>query len=233
MELGILKLPETFTIKADNLFIVYIPISNSRYVTQKISFQNLLFGLDNVTFSSTVTNHTTQINSLSTTLDNLSSQVFTSFDSLCAYLVTLTDRLFTNLNYTLNPVGCVRYTSENVSPGLSIPGTSWVLISQGSFIAGVGSNKDKNSNLFIVNTANTSPVSGEYNNTLTVFNLPPHNHKATLFGETSTSVAGSFIESADGPGATLAGIVSQNTGGNQSHNNTPPFYGVYIWRRTA
>ena len=233
MELGILKLPETFTIKADNLFIVYIPISNSRYVTQKISFQNLLFGLDNVTFGSTVINHTTQINSLSTALDSLSSQVFTSYDTLSAYLVTLTNRLFSNLNYTLNPVGCIRYTSENVSPGLSLPGTTWTLISQGSFIAGVGSNTDKNANLFIVDTANTSPVSGEYTNTLTVFNLPSHNHTATLFGERDSSVPGSFIESAPGPGPTLAGIISNNTGGSLNHNNTPPFYGVYIWQRTA
>lgn len=233
MELGILKLPETFTIKADNSFIVYVPVSHGRYVTEKILFENLLFGLDNVTFSTTITYHTTQINSLSTTLDNLSSQIFTSYESLSVYLVTLTNRLFSNLNYTLNPVGCIRYTSENISPGLLLPGSVWVQIGQGSLVAGVGSNTDKNSSLFIVNAANTSPVSGEYNNTLTVFNLPPHNHLATLFGERDSSVAGSYIESAPGPGPTLAGIVSNNTGGNQSHNNTPPFYGVYIWRRTV
>ena len=48
MNIGILKLPEATAAKTGNLFIVEKPD-----VTEKISFENLQFGLDNVTFANT------------------------------------------------------------------------------------------------------------------------------------------------------------------------------------
>ena len=49
---------------------------------------------------------------------------------------------------------------------------------------------------------------------------------------TTTASSGPYSESAAGPsGAPLAAITSSSTGGGSSHNNIPPLYGLYVWRR--
>lgn len=73
---------------------------------------------------------------------------------------------------------------------------------------------------------------GEATHKLTVAEMPNHNH---------TIKYGTFrIDNWNDPnsmgliGNNEAGTVSSNSsGGSTSHNNMPPYYVVYIWKRTA
>ena len=87
MNIGILKLPEATAAKTGNLFIVEKPD-----VTEKISFENLQFGLDNVTFANTVSAHSSQIQYLTTTVYNLSTSLYSNFDFLTDYVNNLSEK---------------------------------------------------------------------------------------------------------------------------------------------
>jgi len=78
--------------------------------------------------------------------------------------------------------------------------------------------------------------SGAENLTLTVNNMPSHNHGVTVSvntgnGEEANSTgilsshAGAFNE--ESSGAVLGGVNSTNTGGNQSANIRNPYLGIY------
>ena len=49
---------------------------------KKLDYQNLIFGLDNVTFASTISSQSTDIVSLSTNISSLSSQLYSEVSSL-------------------------------------------------------------------------------------------------------------------------------------------------------
>lgn len=70
---------------------------------------------------------------------------------------------------------------------------------------------------------------GEAMHTLTVDEMPSHNHTIAR----GTSQNGYFLmtslEAQDAPYSTS----TNNTGGNQPHNNMPPYLAVYMWKRTA
>jgi len=235
MQLGILKLPEAFTISQESRFIVYKNIGSS-YVTDKVLFSNLLFGPTNTTFFHTVSTNTNNTNYLTTTIDDLSSTVDNQANLLSSYIVNLVNKMFANLMLDSQPIGFVKYTVDNINPGTYIPNTTWKLLSGGYFIAGVGSNTDKNSDIITFNAgvdSNNFNI-GEATHTLTVAELPIHTHTATQTQETNSSVAGLYTESANSPTAVgISPSTSTSTGGNISHNNIPPFYGLYAWERTA
>jgi len=235
MQLGILKLPESFTISPDSRFIVYKPIGNT-YVTDKVLFSNLLFGPTNTTFYHTISTNTNNTIFLNTTLDNLSSNVATQNSSLSAYISNLVSKMFANLMVDTQPIGFVKYTVDNINPGNYIPNTTWSLLSGGYFVGGVGTNTDKNSDIITFNAGVDSNNFnlGEVSHTLTTGELPAHTHTATQTQETNASVAGLYTESANSPTAVgIAASTSTSTGGGISHNNIPPFYGLYAWERIA
>lgn len=66
------------------------------------------------------------------------------------------------------PVGCIFLTTEDTNPGTRLYGTQWERVSEGSFIAGVGSNSGK--------TFKVGQNSGRYNITISTGNLPNHYH---------------------------------------------------------
>lgn len=237
MQLGILKLPEANTAVAGNLFVIEQPKQ-----TAQISFENLQFGLENTTFAKTVSSHTTDINFLATTTYNLSTSLYTNFDFLENYLNNFMSTAFKNLQYSLFPVGSIRTTTNFNNPSNLIPGTTWELVSQGFFVAGVGTTYDnggsyaggdKNSDSITVAAGNNSSL-GEYGIALSVSEMPSHTHEASMFGETDSSTAGQFVESEAGPEQfNIAPVESATTGSSSYHNNVKPCFGVYFWRRTA
>ena len=131
--LGILNLPQTDTIIGSDLFIV-----QQNNVTDQVSFNNLLFGLDNATFAPTISAHTTQIAFLSTSLYSLSSQTEYEYNYLNNLITTQINNAFINLSLTLYPISSIKCTSDNVNPGTLIPNTVWKLVSNGQLLAGTG-----------------------------------------------------------------------------------------------
>ena len=131
--LGILYLPQTDTVIGDDLFIV-----QQNNVTKQVSFNNLMFGLDNATFAPTVSAHTTEIAFLSTSLYSLSSQNSYEYNYLTNLINTQVNNAFVNLSLALYPISSIKCTSNNVNPGTYISNTIWSLVGQGQFLAGAG-----------------------------------------------------------------------------------------------
>lgn len=72
---------------------------------------------------------------------------------------------------------------------------------------------------------------GEEKHKLTVDEMPSHSH--TIKGAAHPNTA-NFSHVALGEAGSRYNTVSINeTGGDQPHNNMPPYLAVYIWKRTA
>ena len=117
---------------------------------------------------------------------------------------------------------------------MSLVNTAWEQISQGLFVAGVGSAVDKNNIGFTVGEGNAASnfSAGEYNHALTLNELASHTHLFTPINGTDTGSAGQYTEYAPGPiNSFLSPIISTSAGGISNHNNIPPVFGVYVWQR--
>lgn len=77
---------------------------------------------------------------------------------------------------------------------------------------------------------------GEYKHTLTVNEIPSHNHKNFFVNGTTVGWTDkAFQQGALGgvrPNRT-SDITTGYTGSGQSHNNIQPYIAVYFWQRTS
>jgi len=91
------------------------------------------------------------------------------------------------------PIGSLQLTFDENDPNTRIAGTIWDLVSQGRFLVGVGTYKDKNSDTYkfcpgappIANDSGN--LAGEYRHTLTVDEIPSHSH-TTNVGSTQVQI---------------------------------------------
>lgn len=88
-EISIKQLPQITEINNDDLLLVQTPNA-----TNTLLFSNFVIGLDNTTFSSTITQNSTDIETLSSQIKSLSSDV----DSLSGIFRSDIDTLSTNLD---------------------------------------------------------------------------------------------------------------------------------------
>ena len=128
------------------------------------------------------------------------------------------------------PVGSIYFSANNVSPATLFGGT-WEQI-QGRFILACGNNGD--------GTNYSSGVTGgEATHTLTTSEMPAHNHPVKLSADWEYNVGngsgGGYMNMSPNGYGWNAGfqLITKNTGGNQAHNNMPPYYTAYVWKRTA
>lgn len=224
------QLPEAGEVKSGDYFVIEDVLQ-----AKKLKYENLIFGLENVTFASTISSQSTDIVALSAEVDSLSATLdndVINLNALISTTISTTTAAFINVIY---PINTVLYTTTNLNPGTYLTGTTWDQVAQGLFIAGVGSGVDKNGIGFTVGegTAASNANAGEYTHALTVAEMAAHTHTFTPISETNSSTYGPYNESAPGPGAPLAPITSSSTGGNTAHNNIPPLYGLYVWKRTS
>lgn len=85
-------------------------------------------------------------------------------------------------------------------------------------------------------TTTSTAVAGEDKHTLSVAEMPTHNHQTIdqYYNLTQRGTADTKAFSPDNRGEGTANILASNTaGGGAAHNNLPPFYGVYFIKRTA
>lgn len=130
---------------------------------------------------------------------------------------------------TVYPVGSVYVNvSDDTNPGTLFGVGTWVRIGQGRVLIGEGEGTDENGDDVTFDIGDTG---GEYEHTLTVPELPSHNH----------TVRRDEIGSGDGYSLTRTGNTDESlvsdeigfTGSSQSHNNIQPYLTVYMWSRTA
>ncbi len=76
---NIKELPETFSVAAGDMLVIETDDG-----TNIMDFNNFVIGLDNTTFGTTITQHSTDINTLYNEFDSLSSQVDTDIAAMSA-----------------------------------------------------------------------------------------------------------------------------------------------------
>lgn len=119
------------------------------------------------------------------------------------------------------PVGSIYMSTENLELNTFLGGI-WERI-KGKVLVGVDENDEDFSN---------GKTGGEKAHTLTIDEMPNHNHSLGLNKGSNPSVSGTgtsgFLW-----GDIAVGKISGSAGGNKSHNNLPPYATVYIWKRIA
>ena len=144
-------------------------------------------------------------------------------------LKSATDTTLLDLIY---PVNSIFLSTENENPGNKLIGSTWELVSQGLFLAGVGTGTDRNEDEQTIEEENLGNE-GEYRHTLTVDELPSHQHdvhgRKNRFGRTN----GANKDSAGFDTERELRADTTFVGGDQRHNNVPPYYGVYVWKRIS
>ena len=153
-------------------------------------------------------------------------------------LAAIVDRIY--------PVGAIYITTNSDNPQTTFGGT-WEATAQGKFIAGVGTGTDTQNAQREVVVGDDGVTDGRYNHVLNTTELPSHDHDNVhpTTGQqfhTVTRAAGTNTGPPDvsevpadtnGAGKQFQWKGTGTTGENQPHNNTPPGYGMYIWKRTA
>lgn len=121
---------------------------------------------------------------------------------------------------TLNkvyPVGSIYMSVDSTNPKTLFGGT-WVQL-QNRFLLGAGS------------SYSNGATGGEATHKLTINEMPKHMHKVQTYYSNGSAGSCVNVSSAwancriDGDTATV--------GGDQPHNNMPPYLVVYMWKRTA
>lgn len=129
----------------------------------------------------------------------------------------------------LYPVGSVYLSASDASPAAFMGGT-WEQIKDVFLESSIAAN------------AGTSDPKGEAEHALTVNEMPSHKHNrsyqraSSSYGyngsEYSSGTASNQCSNVDYPSFS-ANITTSNTGGNQAHNNMPPYLAISMWKRVA
>ena len=128
------------------------------------------------------------------------------------------------------PIGSIYLSVNNTNPSTYFGGT-WVQIKD-RFLLCCG------------NTYSAGSTGGEATHKLTTNEMPSHGHDLVYGSKTSTS---GLVVSYVGSGysslslndwswvasGVRQNIYARNEGGDQAHNNMPPYLAVYVWKRTG
>ncbi len=124
------------------------------------------------------------------------------------------------------PVGYIIMTVSSTNPGTYLGGT-WQQWGQGRTIVGVDTSD--------TDFSTAEKTGGEKTHKLTQDEMPVHSHLLT--GAPSNSGSSSTVNlSGNGYGSAVQQLTygaAVSTGGDQAHNNMPPYITCYIWKRTA
>ena len=152
---------------------------------------------------------------------NVGDVVFTvvTKDGLCVAICRLGGDMGGGFSVdSVYPVGSIYMSVAATDPSMLFGGT-WERL-QNCFLLGASS------------TYAAGSTGGEAEHTLTVNEMPSHDHSLTLLNGQSLSYAYPAASSNSGGELNSSAAVS-NTGGSQPHNNMPPFLAVYMWKRIA
>lgn len=116
------------------------------------------------------------------------------------------------------PVGSIYMSVSSTDPGTLFGGT-WARI-RDTFLLAAG------------DTYAAGATGGEATHTLTVNEMPSHNHSGRGWAAVKDG-SGSYITLGGQDYVGDQSRVTNNRGGGAAHNNMPPYLAVYMWQRTA
>ena len=131
------------------------------------------------------------------------------------------DQMFAQFMLRAHPVGSIYQSTDPTNPSQLFGGT-WENIKD-RFLLAAG------------DTYWAGSTGGEATHTLTVQEMPSHYHDMGhiyRYDNTSTSSQSQMTNTGD-VYTTYTQQWTSEVGGNQPHNNMPPYLSVYTWRRTA
>ena len=119
------------------------------------------------------------------------------------------------------PVGSIYMSTANTSPAVLFGGT-WEQLKD-KFLLGAG------------DTYTAGDTGGEATHTLTTNEMPSHKHQLSYYDITyGSSGKNTWVLDVGSKHSGFVNSPSINTeGGDQAHNNMPPYLVVYMWKRTA
>ena len=124
------------------------------------------------------------------------------------------------------PVGSIYLTASAVSPSTFFSGT-WVRYAQGKCLFGV----DDNDTDFALET-----TGGVKEVVLTEAQMPSHRHSVQDRSRNDTTNNGKANNNGNRVNPSnmnYRSVDTSYTGGDQPHENLPPYIAIYIWKRTA
>lgn len=211
---NIKELPEVFSIEPIDMFIV-----ETLAGTSVVSFDNIVFDLNQTTFEEQFNKHTTDILELSSAFG----------------LITEDDETLTvkeDIIDTIYPIDSIYITLDNRNPSEILGLGVWAKVSSGKFLAGTGTGVDRNGDSLSLNTEDLEV--GEYNVTLDETQIPPHQHTiSTITRSQFDTTGGPNGYGQDSPSGDGSDVTTNSTGGGASHNNIPPLFAVNIWQRVS
>ena len=138
------------------------------------------------------------------------------------------------------PIGTVYLTMDGKDPKELFSGTKWKKISEGKYLAGVGVGRDVNKTLQGIGVGEGA---GEYFHKLTINEMPSHRHNVEVCNDgnpdgkrdRSSGADCQYWNTQDNRTRIQYNVTPQTdyTGGHASHNNMPPYFGVFVWQRIA
>ena len=155
--------------------------------------------------------------------------------------LSLSINMDTALSYIRNnihAVGEILFTANNTNPSVTYGGT-WTQISQGRYIAGVGSDTvDGVTRAY----AQGEDSAGRYEVSLTEAQNGPHGHRVLGVDSVDSDLDPLEGNSIAGDASTQFKYVTngkngdpivEDSGTGENHENTPPAFGLYCWQKTA
>ena len=134
----------------------------------------------------------------------------------------------TNIIY---PVGSIYITTNNQNPGEYLGG-EWESFGEGRTIVGAGTGTYENN---VQKVFEIEQTGGEYNHTLTINEMPSHDHENRSIYATTPSAARTQGVAVSGGAGTVNYYFpwDAKTGGSKSHNNIQPYVVTYMWKRIS
>lgn len=169
--------------------------------------------------SQDVTALTTTVNTLSGRVTNVETTANNAQSTANSALNVANTKVSTNDLFDLvYPVGSIYLSVNNTSPSTLFGGT-WTQIKD-TFLLGSGDNYT------------LGDTGGEATHKLTIQEMPSHVHQTDKYYNTDQGGNDFYGSNATGSKVTTAnGMVA--AGGDQPHNNMPPYLVVSIWKRVS
>ena len=129
------------------------------------------------------------------------------------------DKYYPNAYYK---VGDLFLTTRDENPSLRFGGT-WELFGKGKTLVCVDDGDDDFSTV--------KKTGGEKNHTLTLDEMPSHNH-SVKYASNDTGFGDNYFTAGKKGNYNTSNVPINYTGGGQAHNNLQPYITCYIWIRT-